>query len=49
MGDAVEECKALAERLGAPVVNSYLRNDSLPGQPPAVVRPAGLPGLARRP
>ena len=30
MGDAVEECKALAERLGAPVVNSYLHNDSFP-------------------
>ena len=26
--DAVDECKALAERLGAPVVNSYLHNDS---------------------
>src|SRR5664279_5180639 len=26
MGDAVEECKALAERLGAPVVTGYLRN-----------------------
>ena len=28
MADGVEECKALAERLGAPVVNSYLHNDS---------------------
>ena len=34
MGDAVEECKALAERLGAPVVNSYLRNDSFPASHP---------------
>lgn len=28
MADAVQECAALAERLGAPVVNSYLHNDS---------------------
>ena len=30
MGDAVQECRLLAERLGAPVVNGYLRNDSFP-------------------
>lgn len=30
MADAIEECKLLAERLGAPVVNSYLHNDSFP-------------------
>ncbi len=30
MGDAVAECVALAERLGCPVVNSYLHNDSFP-------------------
>jgi sulfoacetaldehyde acetyltransferase len=34
MGDAVEECKMLAERLGAPVVNSYLHNDSFPASHP---------------
>ena len=28
MSDGVAECQALAERLGAPVVNSYLHNDS---------------------
>ena len=26
MGDAIEECKALEERLRAPVVNSYIHN-----------------------
>lgn len=30
MADAVDDCIALAERLGAPVVNSYLHNDSFP-------------------
>ncbi|MGH3516290.1 MAG: sulfoacetaldehyde acetyltransferase [Haloechinothrix sp.] len=34
MADAVEECKTLAERLGAPVVNSYLHNDSFPASHP---------------
>ena len=28
--DAVDDCVSLAERLGAPVVNSYLHNDSFP-------------------
>jgi len=30
MADGVDECIALAERLGCPVVNSYLHNDSFP-------------------
>jgi len=30
MGDSVEDCQALAECLNAPVVNSYLHNDSFP-------------------
>ena len=34
MGDAVSECKALAERLGAPVATGYLRNDSFPAHQP---------------
>ena len=34
MADGVEECKALAERLGAPVVNSYQHNDSFPASHP---------------
>lgn len=44
MGDAVEECKALAERLGAPVVNSYLRNDSFPASHPLWCGPLGYQG-----
>ena len=44
MGDAVEECKALAERLGAPVVNSYLRNDSFPASHPLWAGPLGYQG-----
>ncbi|AOB31509.1 sulfoacetaldehyde acetyltransferase [Bordetella sp. H567] len=44
MGDAVEECKALAERLGAPVVNSYLHNDSFPARHPLWCGPLGYQG-----
>ncbi|WP_025600662.1 sulfoacetaldehyde acetyltransferase [Burkholderia sp. WSM2230] len=44
MGDAVEECKALAERLGAPVVNSYLHNDSFPANHPLWCGPLGYQG-----
>jgi sulfoacetaldehyde acetyltransferase len=44
MGDAVEECKALAERLGAPVVNGYLRNDSFPASHPLWAGPLGYQG-----
>jgi len=44
MGDAVEECKALAERLGAPVVNSYLHNDSFPASHPMWCGPLGYQG-----
>ncbi|MGI9644503.1 MAG: sulfoacetaldehyde acetyltransferase, partial [Ilumatobacteraceae bacterium] len=33
-GDAVPDCIALAERIGAPVVNSYLHNDSFPASHP---------------
>jgi sulfoacetaldehyde acetyltransferase len=32
--DGVEECVALAEHLNAPVVTSYLHNDSFPGKHP---------------
>ncbi len=34
MGDSIDQCKALAERLGAPVANSYLHNDSFPASHP---------------
>jgi len=44
MGDAIEECKALAERLGAPVVNSYLHNDSFPASHPLWTGPLGYQG-----
>ena len=44
MADAIEECKALAERLGAPVVNSYLHNDSFPASHPQWCGPLGYQG-----
>jgi sulfoacetaldehyde acetyltransferase len=43
-GRRVEECKALAERLGAPVVNSYLHNDSFPASHPLWCGPLGYQG-----
>ncbi|MFA9420352.1 MAG: sulfoacetaldehyde acetyltransferase [Gammaproteobacteria bacterium] len=44
MSDAIEECKALAERLGAAVVNSYLHNDSFPASHPLWCGPLGYQG-----
>ena len=44
MADGVEECKAFAERLGAPVVNSYLHNDSFPASHPLWCGPLGYQG-----
>ncbi|WP_299879477.1 sulfoacetaldehyde acetyltransferase [uncultured Cocleimonas sp.] len=44
MGDAIEQCKALAERLNAPVVNSYLHNDSFPASHPLWCGPLGYQG-----
>jgi sulfoacetaldehyde acetyltransferase len=44
MSDGVEECKMLAERLGAPVVNSYLHNDSFPASHPQWCGPLGYQG-----
>jgi sulfoacetaldehyde acetyltransferase len=44
LGDAVEQCKALAERLGSPVVNGYLRNDSFPASHPLWAGPLGYQG-----
>jgi sulfoacetaldehyde acetyltransferase len=44
MADGVEECKALAERLVAPVVNSYLHNDSFPASHPLWTGPLGYQG-----
>lgn len=44
MADAIEECKELAERLGAPVVNSYLHNDSFPASHPLWTGSLGYQG-----
>jgi len=44
MADGVEECKAFADRLGAPVVNSYLHNDSFPASHPLWCGPLGYQG-----
>jgi sulfoacetaldehyde acetyltransferase len=44
MADGVQECIALAERLGAPVVNSYLHNDSFPASHPQWCGPLGYQG-----
>jgi sulfoacetaldehyde acetyltransferase len=43
-GDALEEVKALAEYLTAPVVNSYLHNDSFPAGHQLAVGPIGYCG-----
>ena len=42
--NAVAECITLAERLGAPVVNSYLHNDSFPASHPLWCGPLGYQG-----
>ena len=44
MGDAVAQCQALAERLGAPVVTGYLRNDAFPASHPLWAGPLGYQG-----
>ncbi len=44
MADAVEQCIALAELLGAPVVNSYQHNDSFPASHPLWCGPLGYQG-----
>lgn len=44
MGGAVDACKALAERLGAPVVTGYLRNDAFPASHPLWAGPLGYQG-----
>jgi sulfoacetaldehyde acetyltransferase len=44
MADGVDECKALAERLACPVVNSYLHNDSFPASHPQWCGPLGYQG-----
>ncbi|MFN7087143.1 MAG: sulfoacetaldehyde acetyltransferase [Burkholderiales bacterium] len=44
MADGVKECIALAEHLTAPVVNSYLHNDSFPASHPLACGPLGYQG-----
>lgn len=44
MADGVAECQALAERLAAPVVNSYQHNDSFPASHPQWCGPLGYQG-----
>ena len=44
MGDAVQACQALAERLGAPVATGYLRNDAFPASHPLWAGPLGYQG-----
>jgi sulfoacetaldehyde acetyltransferase len=44
MGDALEETRALAEYLTAPVVNSYLHNDTFPADHPLACGPIGYCG-----
>jgi len=44
MGNGVKECIALAEYLTAPVVNSYLHNDSFPASHPLACGPLGYQG-----
>ncbi len=44
MGDAMADAVTLAERLGCPVVNSYLHNDSFPASHPQWCGPLGYQG-----
>jgi len=44
MADGMEECVALAERLGCPVVNSYQHNDSFPASHAHWCGPLGYQG-----
>ena len=44
MADAIDDCVKLAERLGAPVANSYLHNDSFPASHPLWAGPLGYQG-----
>jgi sulfoacetaldehyde acetyltransferase len=44
LGNAIEECKLLAERLDAPVACGYQHNDSFPGNHRLAVGPLGYNG-----
>ena len=44
IGDAIDDCVRLAERLSAPVCSGYQHNDSFPGSHPLAVGPLGYNG-----
>ena len=44
IGNAIEDCIKLAEKLDAPVCNGYQHNDSFPGSHPLAVGPLGYNG-----
>ena len=44
IGNAIEDCKVLAERLDAPVTSGYQHNDSFPGSHPLALGPLGYNG-----
>jgi len=44
IGDAIEDCKKVAEKLDAPVCSGYQHNDSFPGSHPLAVGPLGYNG-----
>jgi len=44
IGNAIEDCKKLAERLDSPVCSGYQHNDSFPGSHPLAVGPLGYNG-----
>ena len=44
IGDAIDDCVRLAERLCAPVCSGYQHNDSFPGSHPLAVGPLGYNG-----
>ena len=44
IGDAIDACRALAERLDAPVCSGYQHNDSFPGSHSLAVGPLGYNG-----
>jgi len=44
IGDAIEDCKKIAEKLDSPVCSGYQHNDSFPGSHPLAVGPLGYNG-----
>ena len=44
IGDAIDDCKKLAEKLDAPVCSGYQHNDSFPGSHPLAAGPLGYNG-----